>query len=145
MKRVVSILVIAAFLAAPMLVAAQQGAPPKSSGAGGVPPAESTAPKAAPAAPAAAPAPAAPAAPAAAKKAPAKAETVTVTGMVDATKDKKGKVTGYTLKTDTDTYSVAKGKKVAAMVGKKVEATGTVSTAKGGKKTLTVKQMKEAM
>jgi len=144
MKRVVSILVIAAFLAAPMLVAAQQGAPPKSSGAGGVPPAESTAPKAAPAAPAAAPAPAAPAAPAAAKKAPAKAETVTVTGMVDATKDKKGKVTGYTLKTDTDTYSL-KGKSVKAMVGKKVEATGTVATGKGGKKTLTVKQVKEAM
>jgi hypothetical protein len=31
------------------------------------------------------------------------------------------------------------------MVGKKVEATGTVSTAKSGKKTLTVKTLKEAM
>jgi len=124
MKRVVSILVIAAFLAAPMLVAAQQAQP------------------AAPAAPAAAPAkPAEPAA----KKAPAKkAETVTVTGMVDAVKDKKGKVTGYTLKTDTETYML-KGKKVSAMVGKTVEATGTVATAKGGKKVLTVSKVKEAM
>ena len=144
MKKVVSILVIAAFLAAPMLVAAQQAqqaAPPKSSGAGGAPAVETPAPVTAPA-PAAAPA--APAKPAAAKKAPAKAETVTVTGMVDAAKDKKGKVIGYTLKSDTETYML-KGKKVSAMVGKKVEATGTVSTAKGGKKTLTVKQMKEAM
>jgi 2-oxoglutarate dehydrogenase E2 component (dihydrolipoamide succinyltransferase) len=130
MKRVVSILVIAAFLAAPMLVAAQQAQP------------------AAPAAPAVAPAkpaePAAPAAPAKAKKATAKAETVTVTGMVDVVKDKKGKVTGYVLKSDTETYGL-KGKSVKAMVGKKVDATGTVSTAKGGKKVLTVKQVKEAM
>jgi len=130
MKRVVSILVIAAFLAAPMLVAAQQAQP------------------AAPAAPAVAPAkpaePAAPAAPAKAKKATAKAETVTVTGMVDVVKDKKGKVIGYALKSDTETYGL-KGKSVKAMVGKKVEATGTVSTAKGGKKVLTVKQVKEAM
>jgi hypothetical protein len=124
-----------------MLVAAQQaqqGAPPKSSGAGGAPAVEQPVTPTAPA-PAAAPAK-----PAAAKKAPAKAETVTVTGMVDAAKDKKGKVIGYTLKSDTETYML-KGKKVSAMVGKKVEATGTVSTAKGGKKTLTVKQMKEAM
>ena len=138
MKRVVSILVIAAFLAAPMLVAAQQaqqGAPPKSSGAGGVPAVESTAPQVAPAAPAQP----------AAKKAPAKkAETVTMTGMVDVVKDKKGKVTGYVLKSDTETYGL-KGKSVKAMVGKKVEATGTVATAKGGKKVLTVKQVKEAM
>jgi len=130
MKRVVSILVIAAFLAAPMLVAAQQAQP------------------AAPAAPAVAPAkpaePAAPAAPAKAKKATAKAETVTVTGMVDVVKDKKGKVTGYVLKSDTETYGL-KGKSVKAMVGKKVDASGTVSTAKGGKKVLTVKQVKEAM
>ncbi|MBP1725623.1 MAG: hypothetical protein H6Q51_921 [Deltaproteobacteria bacterium] len=130
MKRVVSILVIAAFLAAPMLVAAQQAQP------------------AAPAAPAVAPAkpaePAAPAAPAKAKKATAKAETVTVTGMVDVVKDKKGKVTGYVLKSDTETYAL-KGKSVKAMVGKKVDATGTVSTAKGGKKVLTVKQVNEAM
>jgi len=130
MKRVVSILVIAAFLAAPMLVAAQQAQP------------------AAPAAPAVAPAkpaePAAPAAPAKAKKATAKAETVTVTGMVDVVKDKKGKVTGYALKSDTETYGL-KGKSVKAMVGKKVEAAGTVATAKGGKKVLTVKQVKEAM
>ena len=139
MKRVVSILVIAAFLAAPMLVAAQQAKP----AAPAAPAAAPAAPAVAPAAPA--PAPAAPAAPATAKKATKKPETVTVVGMVDEVKDKKGKVTGYTLKTDTDTYSVAKGKKVAAMVGKKVEATGTVSTAKGGKKVLTVKQMKEAM
>ena len=138
MRKVVSILVIAAFLAAPMLVAAQQaqqGAPPKSSGAGGVPAVEQPVPATAPAAPAQP----------AAKKAPAKkAETMTVTGMVEATKDKKGKVTGYTLKTDTETYTL-KAKKAASMVGKKVEATGTVSTAKSGKKTLTVKQMKEAM
>jgi hypothetical protein len=135
MKRVVSILVIAAFLAAPMLVAAQQGAPPKSSGAGGAPAVEQPVPATAPAP---APAPAA-------KKAPAKkAETMTVTGMVEVTKDKKGKVTGHVLKTDTETY-ILHGKKLAAMVGKKVEVTGTVSTAKGGKKVLTVKQMKEAM
>jgi Ni/Co efflux regulator RcnB len=136
MKRVVSILVIAAFLAAPMLVAAQQAPSGKSSGAGGVPSVESTAPN--PTAPA-------PAEPAKAQKATAKkAETVTATGMVEAVKGKKGKVTGYNLVTDTETYML-KGKKVSAMVGKKVEATGTVSTAKGGKKVLTVKQVKEAM
>jgi hypothetical protein len=100
-----------------------------------VPAVESTAPQVAPAAPAQP----------AAKKAPAKkAETVTVTGMVDVVKDKKGKVTGYVLKSDTETYAL-KGKSVKAMVGKKVDATGTVSTAKGGKKVLTVKQVKEAM
>jgi hypothetical protein len=137
MKRVVSILVIAAFLAAPMLVAAQQAKPAA--------PAAPAAPAVAPAAPAApAAAPAKPAEPAKAKKTMKKAETVTVTGMVDEMKDKKGKVTGYTLKTDTETYML-KGKKVAGMMGKKVEATGTVSTAKGGKKVLTVKQVKEAM
>jgi hypothetical protein len=38
-----------------------------------------------------------------------------------------GKVTGYTLKTDTETYTL-KGKKLSAMAGQKVEATGTVST-----------------
>jgi pyruvate dehydrogenase E2 component (dihydrolipoamide acetyltransferase) len=141
MKRVVSILVIAAFLAAPMLVAAQQ-AKPAAPAAPAAPTAAPAAPAAAPAAPAAAPAK--PAEPAKAKKATAKAETVTVTGMVDVVKDKKGKVTGYTLKTDTETYGL-KGKSVKAMVGKKVEATGTVATAKGGKKTLTVKQVKEAM
>jgi hypothetical protein len=143
MKRVVSILVIAAFLAAPMLVAAQQ-AKPATPAAPAAPAAAPAAPAVAPAAPAApAAAPAAPAKPAAAKTAPAK-KAVTVVGMVDEVKNKKGEVTGYTLKTDTETYSVAKGKKVAAMVGKKVEATGTVATVKG-KKVLTVKQMKEAM
>jgi hypothetical protein len=55
-----------------------------------------------------------------------------------------GKVTGYTLKTDTETYTL-KGKKVSAMAGKKVEATGTVSTTKGGKKVLTLKQIKEVV
>jgi hypothetical protein len=138
MKRVVSILVIAAFLAAPTLVAAQQAQQvpsPKSSGAAGAPAVESTAPAVAPAAPAQP----------AAKKAPVKkAEAVTMTGMVDTFKDKHGKVTGYTLKTDTETYML-KGKKLSAMVGKKVEATGTVATAKGGKKVLTVKQVKEVM
>jgi len=135
MKRVVSILVIAAFLAAPMLVAAQQAKP-------AAPDAPAVAP-AAPAAPAAAPAK--PAEPAKAKKAPAKkAETVTVVGTVEEVKDKKGKVAGYVLKSDTETYGL-KGKSVKAMVGKKVEAAGTVATAKGGKKVLTVKQVKEAM
>ena len=138
MKRVVSILVIAAFLAAPMLVAAQQAKP-----------AAPAAPAVAPAAPAAAPAapaaPAKPAEPAKAKQAPAKkAETVTVVGTVEEVKDKKGKVAGYVLKSDTETYGL-KGKSVKAMVGKKAEATGTVATAKGGKKVLTVKQVKEAM
>jgi hypothetical protein len=138
MKKVVSFLVIAAFLAAPVLAAAQQAKPAE--------PAKPAAPAVAPA-PAAAPAaPAEPAKPAA-KKAPAKKpETVTVTGTVEEVKSSKGKVTGYTIKTDTETYSVsAKNKKVAALLGKKVEATGTVATAKGGKKVLTVKKVKEAM
>ena len=133
MKRVVSLLVIAAFLAAPMLVAAQQ-APPAA-------PAAPAAPAVTPAAPAAPAAPAKPAAPAA-KKAPAK-KAETITGTVDETKDKRGKVTGYTLKTDTETYGL-KGKGVKAMVGKKVEATGTVATVKG-KKVLTASKIKEAM
>ena len=137
MKRVVCLLVIAAFLAAPMLAAAQQAKPAE--------PAKPAAPAVAPAAPAPAPAaPAKPAEPAApkAKKAPAK-KAETVTGTVEETKDKKGKVTGYTLKTDTETYGL-KGKGVKAMVGKKVEATGTVATVKG-KKVLTASKIKEAM
>jgi hypothetical protein len=136
MKRVACVLVIAAFLAAPMLAAAQQAKPAA--------PAAPAAPAVAPAAPAEPAAPAKPAEPAApkAKKAPAK-KAETVTGMVEVVKDKKGKVTGYTLKTDTETY-VLKGKGVKAMVGKKVDATGTVATVKG-KKVLTASKIKEAM
>jgi hypothetical protein len=116
-RRGVFILVIAAFLAAPMLGTAQQAQPNyRSGGAGGVPP----------------------------QQAVKQAKSVTVTGMVEAVKSKKGKVAGYALKTDSETYML-KGKKVSAMVGKKVEATGTVATAAGGKKTLTVKQVKEVM
>jgi hypothetical protein len=100
-----------------------------------------------PAEPAPAVAPAAPEKPAepAAKKAPAKkAETVTVTGVLEAMKNKKGKVIGHELKTETETYSL-KGKGIkAAMVGKKVEVTGKESTVKG-KKVLTIKHIKEAM
>jgi hypothetical protein len=130
MKRVACLLVIAAFLAAPMLAVAQQAKP------------AAPAPAAAPAAPAFAPAKAAEPA---AKKAPAKkAETVTVTGMLEAVKNKKGKVVGHDLKTETETYTL-KGKGIkAAMVGKKVEVTGTESTVKG-KKVLTIKHIKEAM
>jgi 2-oxoglutarate decarboxylase len=129
MKRVACLLVIAAFLAAPMLAVAQQAKP------------AAPAPAAAPAAPAA-PAPAKAAEPAA-KKAPAKkAETVTVTGMLEAVKNKKGKVVGHDLKTETETYTL-KGKGIkAAMVGKKVEVTGTESTVKG-KKVLTIKHIEE--
>jgi hypothetical protein len=88
-------------------------------------------------------APAKPAEPAKAKKATAKKpESMTVVGTVEEVK--KGKATSYVLKTDTETYGL-KGKSVKAMVGKKVEATGTVATVKGGKKVLTVKQVKEAM
>jgi hypothetical protein len=119
-----------------MLAAAQQAKPAA--------PAAPAAPAVAPAAPAEPAAPAKPAEPAApkAKKAPAK-KAETVTGMVEVVKDKKGKVTGYTLKTDTETY-VLKGKGVKAMVGKKVDATGTVATVKG-KKVLTASKIKEAM
>jgi hypothetical protein len=131
MKGFVSILVIAAFLAAPMLATAQQTQPSyKSGGAGGVPPVEQVTPP---------PGPLKPLQPAFQE-----AKSVTLTGMVEAVKSKKGKVTGYALKTDSETYML-KGKKVSAMVGKKVEATGTVATAEGGKKTLTVKQVKEVM
>ncbi len=133
MKRVVCVLVMAAFLAAPMLAAAQQAKPAEPAPA---------APAVTPAAPAAPAAPAKPAEPAKPAKKPT-AKTVTMTGTVDEVKSSKGKVTGYTLKTDTETYGL-KGKGVKAMVGKKVEATGTVATVKG-KKVLTASKIKEAM
>jgi hypothetical protein len=130
-RRGVFILVIAAFLAAPMLGTAQQAQPNyRSGGAGGVPPIEQVTPPPVPIEPP--------------QQAVKQAKSVTVTGMVEAVKSKKGKVAGYALKTDSETYML-KGKKVSAMVGKKVEATGTVATAAGGKKTLTVKQVKEVM
>ena len=112
MKRVISILVIAAFLVAPAFVGAQQAKP-------------------------ATPATLAKAAKVTAKK----VETVTLTGVVEAVKDAKGKVTGYALKTDTETLGM-KGEKIAAMLGKKIEATGIVATIKD-KKVLTVTKMKE--
>jgi hypothetical protein len=130
MKKIACLLVIAAFLATPMFVGAQQSQP--------------AAPAVTPAAPAAPAAPATPAEPAAKQGSMKKAKTVTVTGMVEVVKNKKGKVVGHELKTDTETY-VLKGKGIkAAMVGKKVEVTGTESTAKG-KKVLTVKHVKEVM
>jgi len=133
MKRVISILVIAAFLVAPAFVGAQQAKP------------ATPAAPVAPAAPAATVAPAAPAATAAPAKAAEvtvkKVEPVTLTGVVEAVKDDKGKVTGYALKTDTETLGM-KGEKIAAMLGKKIEATGIVATIKD-KKVLTVTKMKE--
>jgi hypothetical protein len=130
MKRSFLFILAGAFLAVPMLAAAQQAQPSyKSAGAGGVPPIEQVTPP---------PGPLKPLQPALQE-----AKSVTVTGTVEAVKGKKGKVTGYTLKTDAETYTL-EGKKVSwAMVGKKVEATGTVSTTKSGKNVLAVKQIKE--
>ncbi len=68
-------------------------------------------------------------------------EPVTLTGVVEEVKDAKGKVTGYALKTETETCGM-KGEKIAAMLGKKVEATGTIATVQD-KKVLTVTKMKE--
>lgn len=142
MKRVFSIVVIAAFLAAPMLAAAQQAQP------------------AAPAAPAPAAAPAKPAEPAKVTKAQAEKTGTTVTGTVVELKNSKGKVSGHGIQTDTETYRVKAdkaGKQLAGMVGKKVEATGTVAPLKPKYaktkgiapreplKELTVKQIKEVM
>lgn len=127
MKRIFSIVVIVAFLAAPVLAAAQQAQP-----------ATTAAPTAAPAKPAE---------PAKATKAPAQKAGTTVSGTVVELKDSKGKVSGYGIQTDTETYRVKgdkAGKQLASMVGKKVEATGTVATVKG-KKVLTASKIKEAM
>ncbi|MBN1515780.1 hypothetical protein JXA32_04345 [Candidatus Sumerlaeota bacterium] len=55
--------------------------------------------------------------------------TVTLTGVISVAMDEEGAVTGVTLKTDTETYSVVQddeGKKLAELDGKKVEAKGTV-------------------
>jgi DNA/RNA endonuclease YhcR with UshA esterase domain len=95
---------------------------------------------------------AAPAAPAAAKKdvvkpAKVKKEPVTVTGVVTEVKNKKGKVIGAAIQTDKDTITVVKkgkGADLFKMMGKKIEATGTVAEKKG-KKYIYVKSYKDAM
>jgi|GEM_PF-3402504 hypothetical protein len=69
---------------------------------------------------------------------------VTVTGVVAEVKNKKSKVTGATLQSDKDTYTIvrkAKGAEVAKLVGKNVEVTCIVSEKKG-KKYIYVKEFK---
>jgi hypothetical protein len=91
----------------------------------------------------------------AAKAAPAKktamkktAKEMTISGMISAEKNKKGKVVSYSIDTEGgEHYMISKSGKGMAlrkMVGKKVEATGAVSEGKG-KKTITVKVFKEMM
>lgn len=84
------------------------------------------------------------AAPAKKVKVATKKEAVTVSGVVAEVKSKKGKVTGATLQSDKDTYTIvrkAKGADVAKLVGKQVEVTGMVSERKG-KKYIYVKEFK---
>ena len=84
----------------------------------------------------------------AAVKAKAKKEPVTVTGMVSEVKNKKGKVIGVAIQgADNAVYTVVKkgkGTDITKMVGKKIEAKGTVAEKKG-KKYIYVKEYKEAM
>ncbi len=83
----------------------------------------------------------------AAVKAKVKKEPVTVTGVVTEVKNKKGKVIGAAIQTDKDTITVVKkgkGAEVVKMMGKKIEAKGTVAEKKG-KKYIYVKEYKEAM
>lgn len=81
-------------------------------------------------------------------KAKAKKEPVTVTGMISEVKNKKGKTIGVSIQgADNAVYSVVKrgkGAELVKMVGKKVEAKGTVAEKKG-KKYIYVKEYKEAM
>jgi lysyl-tRNA synthetase class II len=81
---------------------------------------------------------------------PAKAsmakEPVTVAGTIMAIKNKAGKISSYSLKEDggQSLYLSKHGQGMALrkMVGKKVEATGTLTEAKG-KKWITVTEFKE--
>ncbi len=76
-----------------------------------------------------------------------KAETVTVTGAVSVEKDDDDNVTAVTLTADGTAYKVVldgKGKKLADLDGKNVEAKGTVED-KDGAKWLTVSEYKEVV
>jgi hypothetical protein len=84
---------------------------------------------------------------AAAKTAPAKMSQtqMSVTGTVVANKNKAGKITGFALKEDSGQNIMlskhGKGMELRKMVGKKVEAKGTLEESKG-KKWITVKEFK---
>jgi hypothetical protein len=84
----------------------------------------------------------------AAKTAPAKMSQtqMSVTGTVVANKNKAGKITGFALKEDSGQNIMlskhGKGMELRKMVGKKIEAMGTLQESKG-KKWITVKQFKE--
>jgi hypothetical protein len=71
---------------------------------------------------------------------------MTVTGTIMANKNKAGKISSYSLKEDSgDSLLLSKhgkGKELRKMVGKKVEATGTLLESKG-KKWITVTEFKE--
>jgi hypothetical protein len=107
---------------------------------------------AAPAAPAAVAPPAAPAPAAAVPMKPAMAkaaaEKMTVTGTITETKNAKGKIVAYNLMTEQGEKYVlssrGKGKHLRKMLGKKVEAIGTVRETKG-KKIMHVTSYKEVM
>jgi hypothetical protein len=84
---------------------------------------------------------------AAAKSTPAKMSKaqMTVTGTVVANKNKAGKVTSFALKEDSGQDIMlskhGKGMELRKMVGKKIEAIGTLQESKG-KKWITVKEFK---
>jgi hypothetical protein len=89
------------------------------------------------------PAPAKPDPAATAKMKPA-AEKLTVTGTVTETKDAKGRAS-YALDTDQGNFVLskhAKGVELRKLIGKKVEATGTIMESHG-KKVITVTEYKE--
>lgn len=81
---------------------------------------------------------------------PAKAKMakapVTVTGTIMADKNKAGKISSYSLQEESGQSLYlskhGKGMELRKMVGKKIEATGTVAEAKG-KKWITVTEFKE--
>jgi hypothetical protein len=81
------------------------------------------------------------------KKAEAAPAQVTVVGKVMVTKDAQGAVTAIKLVAEKATYNVtldAKGKELANMANKQVDAKGTVAD-KAGVKTITVKEFKEVV
>jgi opacity protein-like surface antigen len=71
---------------------------------------------------------------------------MTVSGTIVANKNKAGKITGFALKEDDGQDIMlskhGKGMELRKMVGKKVEAKGTLEESKG-KKWITVKEFKE--
>jgi hypothetical protein len=79
------------------------------------------------------------------KKAEAAPAQVTVVGKVMVTKDAQNAVTAIKLVAEKATYNVtldAKGKELAGMANKQVQAKGTVAD-KAGAKTMTVAEFKE--